>query len=105
MATSNFFQAHRNPLAHRMRVGRGYVAMQPLEVPEDAKYPLDRCNPPPGSVDGSVHILASASGVEREFQWIAPMRSWRTNAIDARRMGFKKEYLSAHGWSYVRPKG
>jgi hypothetical protein len=106
-------QAHvrdalRRPDVYSFVPGKGYFQhdKQPMAVP--GKGPVDRCSPPNGTQDGTIHLLKSpGSDKSFTFRWMQARRVWVVTSgavMKAHRLGFTDIYLSRAGWIYVGPK-
>ena len=87
------------PHEHKLVHGEGYVRLGPLT---NGPQPTGACYPPAGTVDGSLHQLSPPNGHEPVvFQWLMTHAAWFRLDPTARRVAFKADYLSSHGWKYL----
>jgi hypothetical protein len=90
------------PDQHALVAGQGYVYAGTLRTPSTGVTGL--CTPPNGTADGTVHLIAPPQGGPAQaFTWNATLKLWMTTSALSKRLGFPPDYLSRHGWSYVKP--
>lgn len=92
--------AMNSPTTHVLMEGGGYFRMSALPMPKTGAPNL--CDPPVQTADRSSHLLQSPQGPTQSFVWHTNQRAWMAFDTRARRIGFLAEYLSRHGWKYLR---
>lgn len=101
---SNYVRARAAPTAHGYdRALRSYVEYGSHEGLRAGPYIGFRCIPPAGTQNDTWHALKSPNGSLLEFRWLAADRAWWPRLQRGWRVAFPAEYLSSHGWQYVRP--
>ena len=93
-------EASRAKTDHVLVFGKGYFrAASPLR---HGSISGSAAHPSILEADDSMHILKAPGGpAELVFKWVEKEKAWERRG--GKRMAFKADYLSSHGWTYVRP--
>lgn len=96
-------EATADPTLHSHATGAGYVKHATPPVPPPTRNKT-KAAPPKGTQDGTAHLLKSPCGnATAAFIWQATGQLWRPSAMGGLRLAYSVEYLSGHGWKYLRP--
>jgi hypothetical protein len=103
MSTRVTYQAAMNaPDFHRLEAGVGYTRVGRLPMPTTGSP--SNCSPPDSALEGSVHLLRPPQSLDpRAFIWNKSKGLWLAFNSNSKRLGYSPEYLSRHGWAYLRP--
>lgn len=94
--------AMRNKHAHMFVPGRGYVFVGPHPMPATRVCEKHQCEPLVVAAQGTWHKLRAPNGKDIKMQWMGG-GEWMPPLGSGNRVGFKSEYLAAHGWTYKEP--
>ncbi len=103
MQTIKRATAMKKQTGHQFVPGIGYIAHQ--DEPDVPPHPAGgkNCAPPSVITDGSRHVLRHAGGAEHVMRWVAAEKAWAPlRPGDGNRVAWSVDYLSRHGWEYVR---
>lgn len=104
---STMQRAQQFPDTHCVQRGVGYLEFGPEETMPHGPEPRDKCNPRTLSAHDSVHVMLSPGGKHKPMRWFPQRQVWipidPQDMIRAKRLGFRADYLSSHGWLYVGP--
>lgn len=95
---SNHTKAMGSMTTHSFAPGRGYWEHAQPPVVHNAAPVVQRCDPPPGTPDGSVHLLRYGE-LKLPFTWISRERAW--HRYGGHRLAYTADYLTREGWEYV----
>lgn len=95
------------PEVHSFAAGRGFF-LHDEALPRGPVLDTSLCDPPREAEDGSSHRLRPPhrGAADITFAWRPSRRVWVPEVTDlgrARRLGFRAEFLSSHGWRYAGP--
>lgn len=102
MHVSNKQAAVQDKCRHSFQPGIGYInhgEHPPLPEVRGRIPNSGTCEPPPGTLNGSRHIL-SYQGRDLEFTWSASEHAWERPF--GNRLAWTTAHLTAAGWLYVR---
>lgn len=101
MQKSDIDAAVKARTTHQFLPGQGYFKVNALK--NKVGGPTDKASPPQPVADKSEHVLQMPGGDTKTMRWVATEGAWEsTKPEPARRMAFTAEYLSSHGWKYVK---
>ena|SRR5271166_6724449 len=93
-----------DPTNHCFCPGVGYMYAGP---PPGNPFAVTRlsvksCFPPPGSMDGTEHVLIAPSGAKMKFKWQQGMQTWQKCGafLHGARLSFTPRYLQDNGWTW-----
>lgn len=90
---------------HQFLQGIGYIVHSgPPDLPAAARGNAN-CDPPPGTAEGSVHLLQPPGAfTHMPMRWISVERAWASlHPGKGNRLAWTTDHLRKAGWEYVGP--